>query len=88
MVGSSRFLFDLSSAFEGELSVSDLSPSSSGGSYVSASSESTVACGSTATSSAGEYVSCTEQIGVVGYPNAVDNSKTDHFPSVELPHIE
>ena len=38
--------------------------------------------------SSGEYVSCTERIGVVGCPGAVDNSKTGRLPSVKLSHIE
>ena len=36
----------------------------------------------------GECVSCTEQIGGVGCPGVVDNSKTDCFPSAESQHIE
>ena len=66
MVGSSLSFSELSSAFEGELSVSDLSPSSSGGSDGSASFELTSACGSVAASSAGSSVAVASSLAAAG----------------------
>ena len=38
--------------------------------------------------SSGECFSCKKQIGVVGCPGVVDNSKTDRFPSTKPQYIE
>ena len=67
MGGSSRSCFELSFASEAELSVSDLSPSSSAGSDGSASSELTSAGCSVAACSAGSSEAVASSLALLGH---------------------